>query len=112
MSWEEFNKLPHTIVAAIEKWAQDRPDKTAMIFYDTEKKVSYKEFNDAITAMAFKLYNMGFRKGNILVTSLPFLYEHALIGYACAKLGVMWTPLDLRLKPPEIMKCLDLLKEK
>lgn len=112
MSWEEFNNLPHTVVAAIEKWVQDRPNKTALIFYDTEKKVTYKEFNDAITAMAFKLYNMGFRKGDILVTSLPFLYEHTVLGYACAKLGVIWTPLDLRLKPPEIMKCMDLLKEK
>lgn len=62
--------------------------------------------------MAFKLYNMGFRKGDIIVTSLPFLAEHVVLGYACAKLGVMWTPLDLRLKPPEIMRCLELLKEK
>ncbi len=55
---------------------------------------------------------MGFRKGDIIVTSLPFLAEHIILGYACARLGVMWTPLDLRLKPPEIMRCLELLKEK
>lgn len=62
--------------------------------------------------MGFKLYNMGFRKGDILVTSLPYLAEHIFLGYACAKLGVMWTPLDLRLKPPEIMRCLETLKGK
>ncbi|MFX1327359.1 MAG: class I adenylate-forming enzyme family protein [Promethearchaeota archaeon] len=112
MSWEEYNQYPHTIVSVIEKWAKEKPDKLAIIMYDTEKQVNYKEFNDAITAMAFKLYNMGFRKGDIIATSLPFLYEHIILGYACAKLGVMWTPMDLRLKPPEIMKNLELLKEK
>ena len=112
MSWEEFNQHPHTICGVIEKWAKERPDKTAFIIYDTGKEVTYKEFNEAITGMAFKLYNMGFRKGDIIATSLPFLYEHIILGYACAKLGVMWTAMDLRLKPPEIMKNLDLLKEK
>ncbi len=112
MSWEEFDKYPHTICGVIEKWAKETPDKIALIIYNTEKQVIYKEFNGNIMAMALKLYNMGFRKGNILVTSLPFLYEHIVLGYACAKLGVMWTPLDLRLKPAEIMRSLELLKEK
>lgn len=112
MSWEEYNQHPHTICGVIEKWAKEKPDKKAFIIYDTGKEVTYKEFNEAITAMAFKLYNMGFRKGDIIATSLPFLYEHIILGYACAKLGVMWTPMDLRLKPPEIMKNLELLKEK
>lgn len=112
MSWEEYNQHPHTICGVIEKWAKESPDKHAFIIYDTGKEVTYKEFNEAIIAMAFKLYNMGFRKGDIIATSLPFLYEHIILGYACAKLGVMWTPMDLRLKPPEIMKNLILLKEK
>jgi len=112
MSWEEFNQHPHTIVGVIEKWAKEKPDKLALEMYDTGKEVTYRELNDSIVAMAYKLYNMGFRKGNICVTSLPFLYEHILLAYGCAKLGAMWCPLDLRLKPPEIMRCLDLLKEK
>ncbi|MHA1438840.1 MAG: class I adenylate-forming enzyme family protein [Promethearchaeota archaeon] len=112
MSWEEFNQYPHTIVGVIEKWAKEKPDKVALIFYDTGKEVTYKEFNDAIIAMAYKLYNMGLRKGDIIATSLPFLYEHCVLGYACAKLGVIWCPMDLRLKPPEIMRNLGVLKEK
>ena len=112
MSWEEFNQHPHTIVGVIEKWAEKIPDKTAIIMYDTGKKVTYKEFLEDFNMVAFKLFNMGLRKGDIVVTSLPFLYEHIILGYACAKLGVMWTPLDLRLKPPEIMRSLELLKEK
>jgi len=112
MSWEEYSQYPHTINGVIEKWAKERPNKIALFFYDTGKEYTYKDFSDAIFAMAFKLFNMGFRKGDIIATSLPFLYEHIVLGYACAKLGVMWCPMDLRLKPPEIMRNLSLLKEK
>ena len=31
MSWEEFNKYPHTICGVIEKWAEETPDKIALI---------------------------------------------------------------------------------
>ncbi len=112
MSWEEFNQHPHTVVGVIEKWAKIKPNEVALFFYDTEKQYTFIEFLNTINAMTFKLYNMGFRKGDILATSLPFLYEHIVLGYACAKLGVMWTPFDLRLKPPEIMRNLELLKAK
>ena len=112
MSWKEYKEHPHTIVSVIEKWAKERPNKIAIIIYDTEKQYTFKEFNNAINMIAYKLYNMGFRKGDIITTSLPFLYEHIVLGYACAKIGVMWTPFDLRLKPPEIMQNLTLLKEK
>jgi fatty-acyl-CoA synthase len=112
MSLEEFKQHPHTINGIIEKWAKENPDKTALIFYDTGKEYTYKEFKDAILAMAYKLYNLGFKKGDIIATSLPFLYEHIVLGYACAKLGIMWCPMDLRLKPPEIMRNLSLLQEK
>jgi len=112
MSEEEFKQHPQTICGIIDKWAVETPDKEAFIIYDTGESYSYKKFQDSIDVMAFKLYNMGLRKGDIVVTSLPYLDKHIILGYACAKLGVMWTPLDLRLKPPEIMRCLQILKDK
>jgi acyl-CoA synthetase (AMP-forming)/AMP-acid ligase II len=112
MSWEEFEKHPHTICGVIDKWAEETPDKKAFIIYDTAKEFTYKEFRDNINALAFKLFNMGLRKGDIVITSLPYLAEHIFLWYACARLGVMWCPLDLRLKPPEIMRSLQLLKDK
>lgn len=112
MSWEEFNKHPHTINGVIDKWATKTPDAKAIIVADTEKEYTYKDVQDSILAMAYKLYKMGIRKGDIIVTSLPFLYEHVILGYAAAKIGAIWCPLDLRLKPPEIMRCMKLLKEK
>ena len=66
MSWKEFNERPHTIVGVIDKWAKERPEKTALIMYDTEKEVTYKELSITITAFAYKLYNMGLRKGDLV----------------------------------------------
>lgn len=109
---EEYNKHPHKIAGVVEKWARETPDKTALIFYDSEKEITYRELYNMTKMFAFKLYNMGFRKGDILVTSLSNSYEHIILGYACAKLGVLWCPLDLRFKPPEIMICISLIRER
>jgi fatty-acyl-CoA synthase len=112
MSEEEFAKLPHFICEVIEKWAKEKPDSIALIDADDDKKITWKEFNQSINVFAIKLWKMGFKKGDILITSLPYLMEHIFLAYACAKLGVMWCPLDLRLKPNEILRNLSLLKEK
>ncbi len=111
MSLEEFEKHPHTLIGVVEKWASIRPYHMALFFCDTGKEVSYKYLLKAINAMAYKLFNMDLRKGDICVTSLPNSYEHFILGFACMKLGVMWCPLDLSLKPPEIMISLALIRD-
>lgn len=112
MSLKEFAEIPHFICEVIEKWAKEKPSAIALIDADDDKKITWKEFNQAINVFAIKLWKMGFKKGDILVTSLPYLMEHIFLAYACAKLGVMWCPLDLRLKPNEILRNLNLLKNK
>ena len=49
---------------------------------------------------------MGFRKGDFLAVGLPLADEHILLEYACFRLGVIHAPLDLRLQPSEVMRCL------
>src|ERR1035438_3892846 len=55
---------------------------------------------------------MGFRKGDFLATSLPLLDEHILLEYACFRMGVIHAPLDLRLEPAEVIRCLGLIRAK
>ena len=112
MSEEEFAQLPHFICEVVEKWAKEKPDAIALIDADDDKKITWKEFNQAINVFAMKLWKMGFQKGDIIITSLPYFMEHIYLAYACAKLGVIWCPLDLRLKPQEILRNMSLLKEK
>jgi len=109
---EEFKQHPHTMYGIIEKWAKETPDKVALIIANTGKKYTYEELRNEIIILSYKLYNMGFRKGDIITTSLLFLDTHIILAFACAKLGVIWCPFDVRLKPPEIMRNLGQLKEK
>jgi acyl-coenzyme A synthetase/AMP-(fatty) acid ligase len=61
-------------------------------------------------ALAAELSRMGFRKGDFLAASLPLLNEHILLEYACFRLGVIHAPLDLRLQPAEVLRCLGLIR--
>ncbi|MFO8019101.1 MAG: class I adenylate-forming enzyme family protein [Promethearchaeia archaeon] len=110
MSIEQFNKFPHYICDYVSKYAQERPDDIAIIDADTGKYVSWKEFDNAIDIIALRLIEMGFQKGDIIVSMLPLLLEHIFFEFACFKLGIMWCPLDVRLKEMETVRCVKLLE--
>jgi acyl-CoA synthetase (AMP-forming)/AMP-acid ligase II len=52
----------------------------------------------------------GMQKGDIVVTMLPLLPEHIFLSYACFKLGLIFCPLDVRLKEKKQFDALQLLK--
>ncbi len=102
----------HLLHGCVAKWAKETPDKVAIIVADTKKEYTYLQFDQATTVMAFKLLKLGFRKGDFLATSLPFLAEHIFLEYACFKIGVVHAPLDLRLKGPEVIRSLGMIQPK
>ncbi|MBL6976281.1 MAG: acyl--CoA ligase [Deltaproteobacteria bacterium] len=101
--------LVHEIVA---RWAKEKPEDLAIINADTQVSVTWDRFDKATSALAIKLLDMGFEKGDYFATSLPLLTEHIFLEYACFKIGVRFVPLDLRLKPPEVIRCLSLVQAK
>lgn len=100
----------HLLHGVIAKWARETPDKIALIEHDTGRECSYAQFHQITGALALKLLELGFRKGDFLATSLPLLAEHIFLEYACFRIGVIHAPLDLRLKAPEVARSLDLIK--
>ncbi len=102
----------HLCHGVIEYWAKIKPDALAFINADTGAEITWQRFDQAATAFALKLLDMGFKKGDFLATSLPFLTEHIFLEYACFKIGVIYTPLDLRLKGPEVIRSLTLIQAK
>jgi fatty-acyl-CoA synthase len=102
----------HLLHGIIAKWAKEKPDRNALEVVDTGKNYTYQEFDQITTALAMKLIKLGFKKGDFLATSLPFLAEHIFLEYACFKTGVIHTPLDLRLKGPEVIRSLGLIQAK
>ena len=100
----------HLVHGIIAKWANEKPDHYAIEVVDTGKKYTYKEFDQITSALAMQLQAMGFEKGDFLATMLPFLAEHIFLEYACFKIGVIHAPLDLRLKAPEVIRSLGMIK--
>ena len=100
----------HLLHGAIEKWARETPDQEALVDFETGRRFTYRELNDITTALALRLLKAGYRQGDFLATMLPLLPEHIFLEYACFRIGVIHVPLDLRLKAPEIVRSLGLVR--
>jgi len=102
----------HLVPGAVEYWAARKPDSTALIHAGTGQTVSWSAFDQTATALAGQLLRMGLGKGDFFATSLPFLLEHVFLEYACFKAGIVHAPLDLRLKPEEVIRSVGLIQAK
>ena len=102
----------HLVHGVLTKWAREKPKAPAMINADDLDHVSWEQFDRISTALALKLLEMGYEKGDVFATSLPLLTEHIYLEYACFKIGVHFVPLDIRLKGPEVIRSVDLVKAK
>ena len=108
---EEFERAsPPRLHDVVSQWARRTPDAIAIINADRGERLTWREFDEASTAVARQLVRMGFRKGDFLAASLPFLTGHVLLEYACFKIGVVHTPLDLRLPAAEVIRCVNLVR--
>ena len=85
-------------------WAERNPDGLAVINATRGTSLTWRRLRDASVVAAQNLRRMGFRKGDYLATSLPFLSEHIILEYACFRAGVIHAPLDLRLGPAETLR--------
>lgn len=94
----------HLVHKVVSKWAQERPDSTAIISADTGQGTTWAELEAATLGLAAHLLELGYKKGDCLVTALPLSTQHIILEYACFRIGVIFTPLDLRLSLPEMIR--------
>jgi fatty-acyl-CoA synthase len=111
-SYEQDFAGRHLLHQVVAWWAREKPAALAIINADTKQEITWKQFDQSTTALAMLLLQMGFRQGDFLATSLPYLTEHIYLQYACSKIGVVHVPLDLRLKGPEVIRSLGLIQAK
>ena len=102
----------HLLHGVVAKWAKETPLAIAIANADTKEEVTWERFHSTATALAMELLRMGFRKGDFLATSLPLLTEHIFLEYACFQIGVVFVPLDVRLKAAEVIRSLGLVEPK
>jgi acyl-CoA synthetase (AMP-forming)/AMP-acid ligase II len=101
---EEGRGAVRALPDVLKKWAAAKPAAIAIVNHDRQQRVDWATLDGATTALAGGLARLGFRKGDFLATSLPLTTEHIFLEYACFKLGVIHAPLDLRLKPAEVLR--------
>ncbi len=99
--WHELLPL---VSDYVDLHAAHTPEAPALVEHETGEAVTYRRLAQASSAFAAKLLSLGLRRGDIVATSLPFTKEHVFLEYACFQIGVVFAPLDLRLKSAEIIE--------
>jgi acyl-CoA synthetase (AMP-forming)/AMP-acid ligase II len=88
----------------VKRWALITPDNPALIGVDAGKEYSYKEYDELITLYALRLRKLGIKKGDVVVSQWLAWPEFFTLTYACATVGAIMTPLDVRLMPHEVIR--------
>jgi acyl-CoA synthetase (AMP-forming)/AMP-acid ligase II len=107
VTWKYYEDMCYDrqlIHEVLEKWAKEKPSEIAFISADTNQEFTWEEFERNSTAISLKLIEIGIGKGDFIATSLPFFPEHIFLMYGAFKIGAIIVPLDLRLKPNEVLR--------
>jgi acyl-CoA synthetase (AMP-forming)/AMP-acid ligase II len=102
--------LPANIADCVAAHARTNGEGVALLEHNTGEAVSWRALDQRVDAFAAKLLAAGYRKGDVLATSLPLLKEHVYLVLACHRIGVVAAPLDLRLGAGELRACLEKLQ--
>jgi len=100
----------HLLHGTVAEWARRKPEGVALIDADRKQRITWAAFDRVTTALAIRLLECGFNKGETFASFLPLTSEHIFLEYACFKIGVLFVPLDLRLPPAEILRSLEQVK--
>jgi fatty-acyl-CoA synthase len=107
---ERHAALLANIADHVAAHARRDPDGLALVEHNTGERVTWKALDTAADAFAALLLRRGYRKGDVLATSLPLLKEHVFLLLACYRIGVVMAPLDLRLRASELRACFEKLR--
>lgn len=81
------------------------PDYTAIA--ESERRFTYKEFDDQITRIAAGLNKMGIRQGDHVILVLKNRLEMVALYWAVQKMGAIFTPINFRLSAEEVRYCIE-----
>ncbi len=87
----------------MSRWAMYSPEKIAITEYETGRRLSYRQLNNAANALAQHLlndYQIG--KGDRIAILAENCLEYFILFAAAQKSGIILTPINFRLAPREI----------
>lgn len=99
-----------TFGQSLEDSARRYPENVAIWYGDS--KLTYRQFNDAVNRMANGLLHLGIKRGDRAGILFPDWPEYSIALYACARIGVVITPMNPLFRRLEITTILNHLEAK
>jgi|ERR1039458_9537058 acyl-CoA synthetase (AMP-forming)/AMP-acid ligase II len=99
-----------TFGQSLENSAQRYPENVAIWYGDV--KLTYRQFNEAVNRMANSLLRIGLKRGDRAGILFPDWPEYSIALYACARIGVVITPMNPLFRSVEITTILNHLEAK
>jgi len=115
LSADDFDhkfRARHLIHNVVSKWAKEKSDSAAIVSADTGQGLTWAGLETATVGLAAYLLELGYKKGDCLVSALPLTIQHIILEYACFRIGVIFAPIDLRLSLPEMIRCIGQVQPK
>jgi acyl-CoA synthetase (AMP-forming)/AMP-acid ligase II len=108
MTWStpETRSLSHNLVQRVNlgdsltRAARRHPDREAVI--DGDRRLTYREFDDTVNALAHGLIARGYAVGDAVALMSGNSLEFLVTYYACAKAGIVVVPISLVWRTHEI----------
>ncbi len=94
----------------LEESASRFPDHTALWFYD--RQYTYRELQEKVDRLAAALLKLGLRRGDRVGVLFPDWPEYTLALYACARIGVVVSPMNPLYRRMELTTILNHLEAK
>ncbi len=91
-----------TIGEWLEKWANETPDKEAIVYSDRDLRFTYAQLNQRVDNLAKGFMEIGITKGShvgVWATNVP---DWLTVLYACAKLGAVAVTVNTNYKQSEL----------
>ncbi|HEX7371673.1 MAG TPA: AMP-binding protein, partial [Thermodesulfobacteriota bacterium] len=106
INWTKGKTLGQMLQETVARY----PDHLAIIF--REQKYTYREFQMAVDSFAQALIDLGLVRGDKLGLLLPDWPEYSICLYACAKLGIIVSPMNPLYRKMEVLTVLNHLEAK
>lgn len=84
--------LGKTLGEYLEDATREVPSKISIIC--GERRISYSELNATVDNLALGFIDLGLKKGDRFAICLPDVPEYTFVYYACAKLGIVTSPVS------------------
>ena len=94
--------MPATISEMLRDSVARTPDRSAFVFFDHDKTLTYAELDDQVRRVAHALLDRGVRKGTHVALMLPNVIEFPVTWFAIAWLGAVSIQLNPRFTGREL----------